>query len=321
LRDHKDAAPIGGAILTDNYAISVIVPTYNRLDSLILCLEHLSSQSRQDFEIIVVDDGSTDGTQQYMEALTPHDWSNLRYVRQENSGPARARNVAISMARSPVCLMIGDDILVSPTFVATHLALHEHRPEPQVAAVGLTRWCESRQTVTRFMHWLDESGMQFGYKDLQAGVHPCWHHFYTSNLSLKTATLRQFPFNETFRKAATEDLELGYRIETQFGMEMIFLPEATASHLHPTTFLQSCKRMRGVGESMRIFHQIAPELKRKPESEGNQPLRSLVLRNDWVLKPITWLGDILTRFWCPNPVMRLALKFHYGMGYWMERRS
>jgi GT2 family glycosyltransferase len=297
---------------SQSFAISVIVPTYNRLESLLVCLEHLERQSWKNFEVIVVDDGSTDETPQRMELFERQTELSLRYIRQENYGPARARNVAISLARSPVCVMIGDDILVPPTFVKSHLAVHEVRPELQVAAIGLTQWCESRQTVTRFMRWLDESGMQFGYRDLQAGVQTSWHHFYTSNLSVKTETLRRFPFNETFRKAATEDLELGYRIQTQLGLELIFLPEASAQHLHPTSFLQSCRRMRGVGESMRIFHQLWPELKR-PSSGG--VLRTLLLKNSWILPSLTRLGDLLTHFWCPNPVMRIALKFHYALGY------
>lgn len=295
------------------FAISVIIPTYNRVETLLLCLEHLERQTRKDFEVVVVDDGSSDGTPQRMQAFTKCTALNLRYVYQENRGPARARNIAISFVTSPVSIMIGDDILASPTFVASHLALHEARPELQVAAIGLTEWCEFRQTVTPFMRWLDESGVQFGYRDLQAGIQTCWHHFYTSNLSVKTETLRRFPFDETFRKAATEDLELGYRIEKQFGLELVFLREASARHLHPTSFLQSCRRMRGVGESMRIFHRLWPELK-QPSSESG--LRSLALRHSWILFPLTRVGNLLTRFWCPNPIMRSALKFHYGLGYW-----
>ena len=294
-------------------SISVILPTYNRVDALLVCLEHLGNQTRDDFEVIVVDDGSGDLTEQHMQKFSLKTSLNLRYVRQENQGPAKARNVGISMARSPVCLIIGDDILASPRFVEAHLAVHEHRPELHVAAVGLTEWSDERQTVTKFMRWLDESGLQFGYRDLQAGVRPCWHHFYTSNLSVKTETLRRFPFNEVFRKAATEDLELGYRIEKEFGLDLVFVPLAMAHHLHPTTFLQACRRMRGVGESMRIFHQIWPELKESSSSDNR--FRALILRNHWLLRPVTWIGNVLTRFWCPNPVMRAALKLHFGFGY------
>ena len=300
--------------------ISVIVPTYNRLDSLKICLEHLEDQTTRNFEVIVVDDGSTDSTRAWMDAYQAQGRLRLRYVFQQNAGPARARNVAIAMSRAPVCLMIGDDILVSRDFVQNHLALHESRPELQVAALGLTTWCDTRQSVTPFMRWLDESGMQFAYTDLQKGGAPSWRHFYTSNLSVKTETLRRFPFNEVFRKAATEDLELGYRIDRALDLELIFLPNASAKHLHPTSFLQSCRRMRGVGEGMRIFHQIRPELK-GATSESRERMKNLVLGAGWLVAFVTAAGDRLTRFWCPNPLMRLALKFHYALGYRGEREN
>ena len=303
------------------YLISIVVPTYNRLNSLKLCLEQLEAQTASDFEVIVVDDGSTDGTECWMREYESQQRLRLRYVRQPNSGPARARNVAIALSRAPICLMIGDDILADPQLVATHVALHQGRPQPQVAAIGLTTWCDQRQTITRFMRWLDESGLQFGYTDLQSGVTPCWHHFYTSNLSVKTDTVRRFPFDETFRKAATEDLELGYRIEREFGLEMVFLPDATAKHLHPTTFLQSCQRMRGVGEAMKIFHQLRPELKSPQAGPIKLFLRAFLLKTSWALPLLTRVSNWLTRFWCPNPTMRLALKFHYGLGYWQKRQG
>lgn len=306
------ARPLAG----EAYPISVIVPTYNRLDSLKVCLEHLENQTTQEFEVIVVDDGSTDATPQWMESYQAQGRLRLRYARQQNAGPARARNVAVAMSRAPVCLMIGDDILLLPDCVQNHGALHERRRGLQVAAVGLTSWCDTGQTITPFMRWLDESGLQFGYTDLQRGVAPCWHHFYTSNLSVKTETLRRFRFNEAFRKAATEDLELGYRIDRALGLELVFLPNASARHLHPTSFLQCCRRMQGVGEGMRLFHQISPELK-GPESEGiKKRVRNLLLSAPWLLSLVTRTGDLLTRIWCPNPVMRLALKFHHALGYW-----
>jgi glycosyltransferase involved in cell wall biosynthesis len=298
------------------HPIGVIIPTYNRSEVLFTCLRHLEQQDTSDFEVVIVDDGSTDVTPQLLEEYQRQTPLNLRCIRQDNGGPAHARNKAISILRAPVCLIIGDDIFASPGFVSQHLQLHRQRPEIQVAGLGLTRWCESGQTVTPFMRWLDESGVQFGYNDLLRGVRPSWRYFYTSNLSLKTQLLRENPFNELFKKAAAEDIELGFRLERQHKLEVVFIAAALAHHLHATSFRRACQRNIHVGESMQLFHQLWPDAM---PPLGNSPTRrkilKFMLKNPWLLAPLTIFADLLTRIWCPNIAMRETLNYCYNLGY------
>jgi glycosyltransferase involved in cell wall biosynthesis len=295
--------------------IGVIIPTYNRSNALITCLEHLERQTFSNFEVVVVDDGSTDETLTLLAEFQRRTCLHFRYLSQKNGGPARARNAAIASLKAPICLMIGDDIFASPRLVETHLQLHQSKPALEVAGLGLTSWSESGQTVTRFMRWLDESGMQFAYHDLLRGTHPDWKHFYTSNLSLKTDLLRAFPFDENFVKAATEDIELGFRIEMRRGLELVFLPAAIAYHLHPTSFRQACKRMIGVGSSTRLFHDIWPIQKPPTKNKLSLMIRDALFGSPWLLPPLTFIADHLTQVWCPNPLMRFVLDFHRGLGY------
>ncbi len=296
--------------------IGIIVPTYNRVDTLLLCLRRLEAQTFPDFEVVVVDDGSTDSTPEQMEAYRAASGLRLTYIRQSNGGPARARNVAIAALKSPICIMIGDDILVSQDFVAAHHRFHVGHPGQSSAAIGLTRWSGSGQVVTRFMKWLDCGQLQFAYEDLESGVHPDWQHFYTSNLSLKTQLLRKFPFNERFKKAAWEDIELGYRIQRKHGLDLCYLPEAKADHLHPTSFRQACRRNVEVGRGRRIFADLWPEWQPTPAPPFRAKLRNTLLRHDWLLSPLVAAADLLTRICVPNPLMRLALKYHHAKGYY-----
>jgi len=297
------------------YPIGVIIPTHNRSDVLLSCLKHLERQSSTDFEVIVVDDGSTDSTPRLLEEYRRQTPLHLRLVRKENGGPASARNLAITMLKSPICLMIGDDILASSTLVSAHLQLHQQQPGIQVAALGLTRWSDTGQTVTKFMRWLDDSGMQFAYNDLLRGVPPDWKHFYTSNLSLKTRCLQENPFNESFTRAAMEDIELGYRLYVKHGLEIMFLPQAFASHWHPTNFRQACRRAFGVGLSSRMFHEIWPEHRPVQQNSLRHAVRDLLFRNPSFLRPLTAAADALTRLWCPNPLMRGVLNLYSALGH------
>ena len=291
-------------------ALSFIIPTYNRVDVLKLCLERLEGQSFADFEVIVVDDGSTDTTwawlQQY-QAATP---LRLRCLHQANAGPARARNVAITQARAAICIIIGDDILCSPGFAAEHSRFHSGHPEPNFAALGLTRWSESLQEVTPFMRWMDDSGTQFAYEDLLAGAPPDWRYFYTSNLSLKTELLQRHPFSEEFPFANMEDMELGYRLQVKENLRIVFLPGATAEHVHPTDFRKACVRAQRTGLSLRVFDRLWPGQFSAPGGTLRRGLKGLLLANAWLLSPLSAVTARLTRVWCPNPLVAFTLAFH-----------
>jgi glycosyltransferase involved in cell wall biosynthesis len=304
--------------------LGVVIPTYNRSDALLESLAHLETQTCKDFEVVVVDDGSTDSTQSVMESYLRKTPLAIRYARQNNRGPAAARNLAISMLQAPVCLMIGDDIFASPTLVERHIALHQEQPELQVAGLGWTQWSKSGQTITPVMKWLGESPEQFAYKDLLAGVEPNSHHFYSSNLSVKTELLRKFPFCEDFPYAAMEDCELGYRIQKLHGLKIRFLPDAIAYHLHPTTFRQLCERRVRVGYSARLFHELWPEQRLTPAT----PLRRAydltirtIAQSSLLTKLLVDAADISSRVLCPNRLMLAASLCKYDVGYESERDS
>ncbi len=300
--------------------IAVVVPTYNRAAALITCLEHLERQSWREFEVVVVDDGSTDGTAAAMEEYARRTPLRLRYVRQENAGPARARNRAIAMLEAPVCLMIGDDIFADGRLVETHLRFHREWPEERIAGLGLTWWSEEGQRVTRFMRWLDDTGLQFSYRAMLQGKKPGWAEFFTSNLSVKTALLRRNRFDERFPAAAMEDIELGYRLERREGLKVEFLPEALAWHLHPTTFAQACRRLEGVGRATYLFHEIWPEHRPEATRGLTKVAGNVFFRSRWMLNVLRRGTDLLARVWCPNPLLGPVLRLHSSAGYRSARR-
>jgi glycosyltransferase involved in cell wall biosynthesis len=305
-----------------DYPITVIIPTFNRASALITCLQHLERQTHKEFEVIIVDDGSTDDTGQRVEEYCKNTTLDLRFFRQPNGGPARARNVAIGEARSPLILMIGDDIFASPQLVENHFSLHRLRSSSRVAGLGLTAWEEKKQKVTPFMRFLEE-GTQFAYPDLMESSgrigeegRSCGRYFYTSNLSVKTDLLRRNPFCERFPWASCEDLELGYRIEKNEGLELVFLPEAMAHHYHPTTVMQACRRMRKAGWSVHLMYEIWPGVYRNPG--GSTTFRRMV-RKILAMPPFlhvaTWASSVLGRFCSPKALFKALLGTYLYLGY------
>jgi cellulose synthase/poly-beta-1,6-N-acetylglucosamine synthase-like glycosyltransferase len=139
---------------------------------------------------------------------------------------------------------------------------------------------------------------QFAYQDLSRGVQADWTHFYTSNLSLKTKILRENTFDESFTKAAAEDLELGYRLECEHGLTVIFVPDALAFNLHPSSFPQACRRMINVGRSIRRFHELWPE--DWPPSFLRRMRREFMPRNQWLLPPISAIANAATKILAPK---------------------
>jgi glycosyltransferase involved in cell wall biosynthesis len=116
-----------GNPVMDDRSISIVIPTYNRQDRLIELLESLAGQvgTVDRFEVIVVDDGSSDGTEAVASLTFPYP---LRYIRQANQGDAAARNTGARLSRADLLVFFDDDILIAPDFLAQLVEAHSFYP-------------------------------------------------------------------------------------------------------------------------------------------------------------------------------------------------
>jgi glycosyltransferase involved in cell wall biosynthesis len=109
---------------------SVIVPTFNRAAMLVGALESVRSQTFTDYELIVVDDGSTDDTQTVLARFAANEPAKrVRILRQDNAGAGAARNLAIAQARGEYCTFLDSDDLYFPwtlAIVAEAIATNDH---------------------------------------------------------------------------------------------------------------------------------------------------------------------------------------------------
>jgi glycosyltransferase involved in cell wall biosynthesis len=242
---------------------SVVIPTYNRLDMLVRVLDALEGQKNApEFEVIVIDDGSRDETRSVMErraAEKREGASHLRFESQPNAGPGRARNRGVSLATGRFVVFIGDDTVPEPQFLAEHARIHAGSgDDPLVACLGYTGWPRGGR-VTAFMDYINDFGLQFGYKLIKDGDVVPFNFFYTSNISVDRLLLAEHPFDTTFPAAAWEDIELAYRLD-RLGLKIRYNAGAVTRHYHPTTVDSFAKRQYTVGKSGAIFFSKHPDL-------------------------------------------------------------
>ena len=202
-----------------------MVATYNRAGLLKRMLDALDSQDLDpaEFEVIVVDDGSSDETPSVLESAQPR--FSLRTFRQSNQGPAAARNLAIANAAADVIITIDDDVVPATDLLRRHLALQE--TEKSSAAMGMMVLPPNKH-LSPWLEW-EAVSLDKQYRAMMRGDWvPTPRQFYTANASFrKEDAIKAGLFDTTFRRA--EDVELAYRLR-DIGVSFHFLPDAIVYH-------------------------------------------------------------------------------------------
>jgi glycosyltransferase involved in cell wall biosynthesis len=208
------------------FDLSVIVPTHNRIDFLPALLASLAAQDYPEgrWELVVVDDGSSDDTLQYLESGVSPRPANIRVVSQAQSGVATARNNGVRSAASRAVLFLDDDMVTSPSLVREHAEVHLH--DPQAVVIGhLSVPAADREP---WVAW-EDAQVHRHFAALKSGERiPGPRDFYTGNCSVSVGLFnRAGGFDANLPRA--EDVELGYRLA---GAGARFYYRAGADSLH-----------------------------------------------------------------------------------------
>ena len=147
--------------------LTAILTTYNRAALLDRVMEGVASQSLapERYELVVIDDGSTDNTREVVGRYA--DRLPMRYLYQANAGLAAARNHGLAVARAPVVLFMDDDDRIEPQTLLAHLETHRKHPEPEVAVLGYTQLAADIASDI-LMHYVTQiQGHLFWYRGLE----------------------------------------------------------------------------------------------------------------------------------------------------------
>lgn len=225
---------------------SVILPYYKNRDPLLCTLESLARQTlaHTDYEVIVVDDGSSDAQLSGVLAARGFDYELRYFSYPVNRGAGHARNAGVAQARGRVVLFLDSDQVFAPDFLAQHLKFFDHVPQDQpVLQIGLRNDIamtpESIAAPAANVSYTDPRFAVFEWfsENLQT-LQGAWHLGFSHNFSIRRRDLQASGgFNDVaFRNWGLEDCEFVYRL-SKCGVKLAYNPNVLAYHLaHPVAW-------------------------------------------------------------------------------------
>ena len=252
--------------------ISVQICSYNRWHLLKRSLEALFAQDlpKDEYEIVFVDDGSTDDSLSMARKLAETAPCRLKVLTKSNDGLSRARNLGINNCEGEIILFMDDDTFADPALLSIHLA--EHAAHPRAVVMGWVNHIEE----------LDPQGPR---KYVMADFSRSF--FWTSNVSVRKKFVDEVGgFDDDFREYGWEDMELGYRLK-RLGLERVVNEKAIVSHYKPPKQKKDLPNMLRQAESSArsalIYIKKRPGLRSRMATGITCPRMGL----DLVLRPLS----------------------------------
>jgi glycosyltransferase involved in cell wall biosynthesis len=235
--------------------VSAILTTHNRAHLLPAVLGALERQSlpRDRFEIVAIDDGSTDATPAVLAAW--QDRLPLRIFRLNHAGLAAAKNLGVFSATGRILVFLDDDDVAGPELLAAHLAGHIANPDPSFAVLGYTDIAAEFEHLPVMRHVTKVGCQLFSYGWMKPGQVLDHTAFWGGRSSCKRSLLvRHGVFHPDFTFGC-EDIELGWRLAAH-GLKVIYEPRAHTTMIRALGFRDFCRRSYRQGRSQYRFAEL-----------------------------------------------------------------
>lgn len=258
---------------------SVVVPTYNRPERLANCLEALAAQDypRDRTEVVVVDDGSPDVMDSVVAPF--HSKLSVALIRQENAGPAAARNAGAERAQGTLLAFTDDDCMPSPDWLSGFAQRLATTPNAMVGGRSLNALPDNSYS-TASQALIDYLYSYYGSSapsDPSSDGAEQMVFFASNNIAMARQNyLKVGGFDTSFPLAAAEDRELCDRWQHE-GLPMVYAPEVTIRHAHHLSLSSFWRQHFGYGRGAFCFHQVRSQ-------RNDQPIR---------VEPMKFYTDLL----------------------------
>jgi glycosyltransferase involved in cell wall biosynthesis len=204
--------------------VSVIIPAYNRSAYLGEAIQSVLDQTFQDFELIVIDDGSTDNTKEIVKGFLD---TRVRYLYQENSGVSSARNMGIKAANGEYIAFLDSDDIWLPENLELKVNLLDSRPD--VGLVCSDAYVVDNSTKATFGRFWGKNRFKYSGNPRKVTRHPLKDLLYRNCFIMPQATMIRSQvftavggFDESL--PTSEDWDLFVRIVQRFPIEVIDTP-------------------------------------------------------------------------------------------------
>ena len=211
--------------------ISIIIPAYNSEETVGKTIESLLKQNypKKNYEIIIVDDGSTDRTIDIVKKF-----KNVRLIKQKHKGPAAARNLGVKHAKGDIVLFTDADCVPSKNWIKNMIKPFKNKKI--VGVSGSYKTLNKDKLIARFAGYEIADRHESMKKEKNIDFIGTFSAGYRKNIFLKFCG-----FDESFPIASGEDPELSFKI-SKAGLRMVFQPEAFVHHRHPETLQKFLKQ-------------------------------------------------------------------------------
>lgn len=212
--------------------ISVIIPMYNSEKTIIQTLGGLEDQTRKDFEVIIVDDGSTDNSPKLVTEFKNQSELSIKLIHQKNSGPAKARNLGVKHSEGDIIIFLDSDCIPPENWI-------EEMIKPlDGEIVGCNcgyRVKNKKSLIARHV----EYEIAKRHEKMVGRIIDTIGSYSAS--FLKDIFLRAGGFNSEYKSASGEDFDLAFRIR-KMGYKLIFTDKTFVYHYHPDTLKRYLKQ-------------------------------------------------------------------------------
>ncbi|MBX3102481.1 MAG: glycosyltransferase family 2 protein [Bacteroidetes bacterium] len=283
--------------------LSVIVPSYNGAHRILHTLEALRAQAYADYELIVVVDGSTDGTQELLAAR--REVQPLQLLTPPNGGRAAARNRGAAVAKGEVLFFLDDDMRPLPDVLERHAAFHHHHPHTCLIGAQLTDPEKYPSDLGRFQQYVEAGYLATVPKTLHCM--PATQDYITA--AHFSIARRLFEEMGGFDEALTdlEDFDLALRLHDS-GHPIWRDESIIAWHDNIHTPAQMVRRQREYFNALDRLHALKPDLLRRRHAYARQLAST---RRKWLFFVIA------TPFWLRRigrwPLAWLPKKLRYPL--------
>jgi len=274
---------------------SVIIPVYNGQATIARCLDALAAQTlaAEQFEVIVVDDGSTDTSRAVAAAcMIQHKLMHWRVVGQSNAGPAAARNYGATLAQSSLLLFTDADCAPAPQWIEALLSAFV---QPDVIGAKGTYLTDQTGLTPRFVQAEYEDRYDRMLDSERIDFVDTYSAAYRRDIFLENGG-----FATVFTTASVEDQEFSFRLAAK-GYRLVFAPEAKVKHIHDANLGEYFRRKYLIGFWKSLLTRWHPE--RMVQDSHTPPVLKVQMLL-WIalvgLLPVALLGmiwPVMTPFW------------------------